>query len=135
MGEKVPEWKTDNRLKATKAGLKFLSSADDWFDKKKLAKTATVAFQKIKLHLEDRSAKKIAPRVTAECLEQFQTEIKKLREEGKLRVFGALEVTGVEIVHFEAPPGKKNHTFTALITACSKDYYKDEKTGELLRGD
>jgi predicted lipid-binding transport protein (Tim44 family) len=135
MGERVPEWKTDNRLKATKAALKFLARADDWFKQKELTKVATVAFQKIKMYLEERSAKKIAPRVTAECLEVIQKELRKLREEGKLRYFGPLEVAGVEIVHFEAPQARKNHTFTALITAISKDYYKDEKTGQLLRGD
>ena len=135
LGEKVPDWKLDNRLKATRAALKFLSCTDHWFGKKHLVKIADEAFRTLKASLEAQSAKKLEPLLTAECLEMVKTQIKDLRKNGRLRIFGQVEVTGVEIVHIEAPVGKNKHTVIALITAISKDYFKDVESGVILRGD
>ena len=134
MGERVPDWKIDNRLKATRAALKFLASADNAFSRKRMMTISANVFIKVKEALETRIPKAIIGVVTKDCLEKLVAEIKSMREEHKRHIFGRLEVTEVEIVHFEAPVGKKNQSFTALITAKSKDYYEDEKSGKLLRG-
>ena len=39
------------------------------------------------------------------------------------------------MVHFEAAGPIANHTFTALVMASSRDFFKDDKSGEVLRGD
>jgi hypothetical protein len=135
LGEKVPEWKIDGRRKATKAALKFLARSDELFSFNRLTEVADEAFRLVKDSLETRSSKQIEKRVTADCLDNLRAEIKKLRAEGRLHIYGKLEVLGVEIVHVEAPAGKKNHTFTALVSAKSKDYFKDAESGEVLRGD
>jgi hypothetical protein len=134
-GEKVPEWKISGREKATKAALKFIACTDNWFEKKYISDVADEAFRLIKEAIESRSLRGIEKRVTPECLEELQTEIRRLRQEQEAHVFGRVEVTDVDLVQFEAPVGKENHTFTAIISAKSKDFYEDDETGEVLRGD
>lgn len=134
-GEKVPDWKIASRQKATRAILKFLSYTDTWFEKKYVADVADEAFRLVKDAIEAGSIKGIERRVTPECLEEIRTEVKNLRKERERHVFGRVEVTGVMVLHVEAPAGKENHTFTALISAKSKDFFEDDETGEVLRGD
>lgn len=134
-GEKVPDWKTAARQKATKAALKFLSCTDNWFEKKYISDVADEAFRLVKEAIEARSLKGIERRVTPECLEELKSEIQKLRKEQELHIFGRVEVTDVDVLHIESPVGKENHTFTALISAKSKDFYEDDENGEVLRGD
>lgn len=135
MGERVPDWKIDNRRKATKSALEFISSDDKRFDRRHLVVVSNLAIKSVRSAVEARSSKKLDKLLTASCLAKVKAEIKGLREEGKIHNLSKLEVTDVEIVHLEAPEGKLNHTFIALITAKSKDYFQDEKTGEVLRGD
>ena len=47
-GEKVPDWKTAPREKATKAVTKFLSYTDNWFDPKYIREVADEAFRLVK---------------------------------------------------------------------------------------
>jgi predicted lipid-binding transport protein (Tim44 family) len=115
--------------------LKFLSYTDNWFERKYVADVADEAFRLVKQALEDRSIQGIERRVTPEHLEELRTEIKRMRKEREVHVFDRVEVTDVDIVHVEAPPGKENHTFTALISARSRDFFEDDETGELVRGD
>jgi hypothetical protein len=135
LGEKVPDWKIANRVKATTAALQFLSRKDNWFELKYLVKVADEAFRIVKGAIEVRSVKKAKPRVAASCLAQLQSEIDELRNEGELHLFGILEITGVDVVHVEAPAKLEKHTFTALISLRSRNFYQSDKTGELLRGD
>lgn len=134
-GEKVPDWKISGRVKATKAALKFISCTDNWFEKKYVGDVADEAFRLVKEALESRSLRGIEKRVTPECLTELQNEVKRLKREQEAHVFGRVEVSDVDIIHFEAPVGKENHTFTALISAKSKDFFEDDETGEILRGD
>lgn len=135
IGEKVPEWKIDRRQKATSAVLDFLAESDKYFSRKKMTIAALNAFGKVKSAIESRSTRAIERLVMPDYLQEVHSEIKKLRKEGKIHVFGKMEVSSVVFVHIEAPDGKKNHTFVALITAKSKDYLKDEESGKVLRGD
>jgi predicted lipid-binding transport protein (Tim44 family) len=134
-GEKVPEWKIAGRSKATKAILKFLSYTDNWFERKYVADVADEAFRLVKEAIEEQSVKEIERRVTPELLAELRKEIQEDRKEVQRHVFGRVEVTDVNILHVEAPAGKENHTFTALISAKFKDYVEDDETGELLKGD
>jgi predicted lipid-binding transport protein (Tim44 family) len=134
-GEKVPDWKITARVKATKAMLKFLSYTDNWFERKYLADVADEAFRLVKQAIEEGTIEGIERRVTPEHLEELRTEVKRMRKEHEVHVFDRVEVTDVDIVHVEAPPGKENHTFTALVSARSKDFVEDDETGELVRGD
>ncbi|HJZ89536.1 MAG TPA: TIM44-like domain-containing protein [Gemmataceae bacterium] len=134
-GEKVPDWQTAPRHKATKAILKFLSYTDNWYEKNYVSDVADEAFRLVKDAIEARSVQGLEKRMTPECLEDLRTEIKKLKKEREVRVFGRVRVTDVDVLHVETPPGKVNHTFTALISAESRDYVEDSESGELLRGD
>ncbi len=133
--EKVPEWKTSERSKATKAILKFLGYTDSWFDSKYLTEVADEAFRLVKESIADRSLEGVERRVTPEYLEELRGEIKQLKREREVRVFDKILVPTVQLVHVEAPPGKPNHTFTALITGKSRDFVEDDETGEIIRGD
>jgi hypothetical protein len=135
LGEKVPDWKLANRLPATEAGLAMLAKKDDWFDPPYLAKLAKAAFKGYKEAIESRSTKKIAERLAAECLEQLKEEVAKLKKRGETRVFSDPEIVDIQIVQFEAPASQAKHTFVALVSAKSKDFIRDEKTKEVLRGD
>jgi Tim44-like domain len=134
-GEKVPDWKIVARQKATKAILKFLSYTDNWFEKKYIADVADEAFRLVKEAIEARSIKGIERRVTPDCFDEISKEVKKLRKERELHIFGRVEVTDVDVLHVEAPTGKENHTFTALVSAKSRDFHEDDESGELVRGD
>jgi hypothetical protein len=135
LGEKVPDWKVKNRLAATKAALKFLGKADDWWDPKLMAGFAREAYLSVKEGITARATKKLRRLLTEKCLEGIQAEVEKLKKKGELHVLDKLEIEDVQMVHFEAAGPKTNHTFTALISASSRDFYKDDKSGELLRGD
>lgn len=135
LGEKVPDWKVKNRLAATRAALKFLGKKDDWWDPKLMAEFARAAYFAVKEGITDRATKKLARRLTDKCLEEVRAEVQRLKKKGELHVLDKLEIEDVQMVHFEAPAGKTNHTFTALISASSRDFFKDDKSGELLRGD
>jgi hypothetical protein len=135
LGEKVPEWKIAQRLKATRAALKFLAESDDEFSRKKLGSVALKAFREVKAAIEDRSVKGLETIVTEECLDGLKGDIQKLRKRGELRVLSPLEVTAFEVVQVEAPADIKKQTFTALISACSRDYIADDRTKKRLRGD
>ena len=134
-GEKVPEWKTAPREKATKAVAKFLSYTDNWFDPKYMTEVADEAFRLVKSAVADLTVEGIERRLTKDCLDEIRAEIKKLRKEREARVFDKVLVTNVQIIHVEAPKGKENHTFTALMTGKSRDYVVDDETGEKVRGD
>jgi hypothetical protein len=135
LGEKVPDWKLANREKANAAALKFLARTDDWFDAKYLAKIAGSAFRAVKAAVEGRATKKIQDRVTAECLDELKAEVKKLHKRGEIHAYSPVEVTEILVVHFEAPANAAKHTFTALVSARSRDYFRDDQSGEVLRGD
>jgi predicted lipid-binding transport protein (Tim44 family) len=135
LGEKVPDWKAGNRREATEAALRILSRADKRFTLKHLTDVANEVFLAVKAALEVRSWKAIKERVTADCLDKLKAEMKRLHDEGVKHVFSPVEITEIDIVHLEAPADKENHTFAALISAQSRDYYADEKTGKVMRGD
>lgn len=135
LGEKVPDWKLANRLPATKAALKFLARTDDGFDRKKLVGVAEKAFRGVKAALEERSGKALERYVGDAWLENMLTEIRGHRKKGERHVLSPLDVLDVQVVQFEAPAGLKNHSFTALVSAASRDYYEDDRTGKRLRGD
>lgn len=50
-------------------------------------------------------------------------------------MFDRINVTDVRVVHVEVPAGKERHTFTALISAKSKDFFEDDDRGAVVRGD
>src|SRR5262249_38318370 len=129
LGEKVPDWKVGNRAEATAAALKLLANSDDWFDPKYLGNLTEGAFKGYRSAVENRSSKKVGPRLGDRCFEELVAEIKRLRKKGELHVFGEPEITSVDIVHVEAPKSKDKHTFAALISARSRDFFADEKTG------
>jgi hypothetical protein len=135
LGEKVPEWKIKQRLKATRAALKFLTESDEAFSRKGLGAVALKAFRAVKLAIEDRTVKGLDEVVGPKAMEEIKDEIKKLKSKGELRIFGDPDVTGFEVVQVEAPADKKNHTFTALISAVSKDYIADDRSKKKKRGD
>jgi hypothetical protein len=135
LGEKVPDWKIKTRQEATTAALKFLSRTDPGFKLQSLAERAEEAFRAIKGAVEDRSTKAVENLVLADCLDELQAEIKKLRKRGEKRVFGDPEITEVQVIHIEAAGPPEKHTYTALISAKSRDYYADEKSGRVKRGD
>src|SRR4029079_8165991 len=101
----------DNRQKATTAVLNFLAEEDKYFGRKKMTIAALNAFGKVKSAIESRSTKAIERIVMPDYLQEIHSEIKKLRKEGKIHVFGKMEVSSVVFVHVEAPDAKKNHTF------------------------
>jgi predicted lipid-binding transport protein (Tim44 family) len=135
LGEKVPDWKAGNRREASEAALRILSRADKRFTLKHVTDVASEVFLAVKAALEVRSWKAIKERVTADCLDKLKAEMKRLHDEGIKHVFSPVEITEVDIVHLEAPEDKEKHTFVALISAQSRDYYADEKTGKVKRGD
>jgi predicted lipid-binding transport protein (Tim44 family) len=135
LGEKVPDWKFASRRAATAAALQFITRNDDWFDQEYITRVVDKAFRTIKEAIEVRSVKKIEKYVTANCLEELQSEMSKLKKKGDLHLFGQIEVTDVQVVQLQVPAQKLKQTFIALISAKSRDFYQDDKTGELLRGD
>jgi hypothetical protein len=135
LGEKVPDWKISPRKAAIKAALMYLSEDDKRFHKNYIANSVDAAFRVVKLSIEEKSTKQLAEYATGRCLDEAKAEIAKLKKKGEQHVFGDPEITDLCIVHLEVPEGKKNHTFTALVSVKSKDYVRADKTNELLRGD
>jgi hypothetical protein len=135
LGEKVPDWKTANRLAATVAALKMLGKKDDWWDPKNMSVFVERAFKSVKAAIETRSSKKIKDLVTPACLEKLKGQMAALKADKELHIYGKPDINGIEIVHFEAAGARTSHSFTALVSAVSKDFIQSEKTGEVLKGD
>jgi len=132
----VPDWKIDGRKKATKAALIFLTVNDDWFERKYITNVVHEAVGLIKGAIEARSTKKVKKLLTTRCQEELAEEVTALINKKRLRIFGEVEITGVDIVHVASPAATKSHTFTALVSLKSKDYIKrDNEAGEVLKGD
>jgi len=135
LGEKVPDWKFASRRAATAAALQFITRNDDWFDEEYITKVVSKAFRAIKGAIEVRSVKKVEHLVTDKCLEELQAEMARLKKKGDLHLFGQIEITDVQVVQLQVPAQKLKQTFIALISVKSRDFFQDDKTGELLRGD
>jgi hypothetical protein len=135
LGEKVPDWKVNNRIAATHAACMFLAKADDWFEPKYIIKITAGVFKAVKAAVEGRSIEKVAEKLGDECLEELRAEIAKLKKKKEKRVFGKPEVMEAQVVHVEAPANQKKHTVTVLVAARSKDYIVDAPSGEVKRGD
>lgn len=136
LGEKVPDWKIDGRKKATKAALIFLTVGDDWFERKYLTNVVFETVGLVKTAIESRSTKKVKKLLTPGCRDELTIEVTALLKKKRLRVFGEVEVTNVDIIHIAVPATRKDHTFTALVSLRSKDYIKrDDESNEVLKGD
>ena len=135
LGEKVPDWKTKNRLAATEAVLKFLAKTDDAFRRRQLTPVVTKAYFAVKEAIEERSAKNARALVTDDYLAKLRETIQHFKTEGERRVFGDVEVMAVDVVLVEAPAKQSAHTFTAMVSARSQDCIRDGESGKLLRGD
>ena len=134
-GEKVPEWKIAPRAKATKNVLKFLSERDQWFERKYLTEVAEEAVIVVREATERRSVERVADRLTSEYRDEFGAVVKRLRQEHERHVFEKVVISDVQIVHVEASGEKADHTYTALVDVKSRDYFEDDETGKLVRGD
>lgn len=134
LGEKVPDWKIGPRQEATTAALKFLARTDPGFKLQALTTLTEEAFRAVKAAVEARTPKAVDRLLLDEAYEEIQAEVKKLKKRGEKRVFGDPEVTEVQVVHVEAAGPPDKHTFTALVSAKSRDYHANEKTGKIVRG-
>ena len=118
------------RAKAVEAKISQLSSE---LDRMKAEASAEMARENARLQAG--TTKAIERLVSPDCLDELRTEMKRLRKEGQLHIFGHLDITEIRLVQIEAPTKPENHSFTALISIKSRDYFKDDKSGEVLRGD
>jgi hypothetical protein len=134
LGEKVPDWKIGPRQEATTAALKYLARTDPGFKLKGLAELAEEAFRSVKAAIEARTAKAVDELMLDDAYAEIQTEVKRLKKKGQKRIFGDPEVSEVQVIHIEAAGPPDKHTFTALISAKSRDYHAHEKSGKVLRG-
>ena len=134
LGEKVPHWKIGPRQEATTAALKYLARTDPGFKLQTLATLAEEAFLAVKAAVEARTPKAVDRLMLDDAYAEIQAEVKKLKKSGQKRLFAGPEVTEVQVVHIEAAGPPDKHTFTVLISAKSRDYHVDEKSGRITKG-
>jgi predicted lipid-binding transport protein (Tim44 family) len=105
------------------------------FSLKQIIAVVERAVGAVKTAIEERAPRKISGIATKAHREQLESEIKGLVKGRRLHVYGEVELLGVEIVHLEVPEERPKQGFVALVNLRSKDYLRDEKSGEVLRGD
>ena len=127
----------DISRKSVKTGrlLEFIAKQDAAFNRDELVKAATATFLKLQECWEKREYGPMQPLLMADLYGQHLAQIKGLARNHEINVIADLKVERVDIVNVRYTNQPEQREFTALFTARAKDYYLDDRTREVLRGD
>ena len=119
----------------TRKLLEFIARTDASVTPDVLMQTATGTFTKLQECWSAREYAPMQPLLMADLYAQHCDQLRGLRQNHELNKLEDLRIEQIDLIHLDYTDRKDTRSFTALFTAWLRDYYVDDRTGEVLRGD
>lgn len=115
--------------------LEFIAKVDPACTPGTLRELAERTFIKLQRCWQLRNCDDMKPVMMADLYEEHCAELRGLVRNHEINVITNLHVEKVHLVNVRYTHKENDRVFTALITATARDYYIDDRTQEVLRGD
>ena len=115
--------------------LEFLARQDPLLRPAELQKTVQATFLKLQECWTARDYAPMQPLLMADLYAQHCAQIAGMKRNHEINVIASLQVLRIDLVNVRYMNKPEQSEFTALITARARDYYKDDRTGNFVRGD
>ncbi len=125
----------EKKSRKTDTLLEFIAKTDEAFRKDALAGTARETFVKLQECWQAREYGPMQPLLMPDLYAEHCRQIEGQKRDHEINMIEGLTVLGVDIVNVRYTHKADQREFTALFTACARDYYIDDRTNAFLRGD
>ena len=115
--------------------LVFLARQDPVMRPDELQETVRKTFLKLQECWTARNYAPMQPLLMADLYARHSSQLAGMKRNHEINVIGNLQVLRIDLVHVRYMNKPDQSECTALITAKARDYYKDDRTGAILRGD
>jgi predicted lipid-binding transport protein (Tim44 family)/uncharacterized membrane protein YgcG len=115
--------------------LTFLSQQDPSVSPEALRRLTESTFQKLQECWQARDYAPMKPLMMPDLFNQHVAQLQGLVRNHEINRIENLKVEGIDLVNVRYTEKPEQREFTALITASARDYYVDDRTGKMLRGD
>ena len=127
--------KIEKKSEKTKKLLTFIGKTDEAWRPRKLSSRARKLFLLMQKQWQARDYEGIKDEMSPTIYKDHKRQLDGLRRNKEINVIEALKVLSVHLVNVRYTHDPKDREFTALITASGKNYYVDERTKKVVRGD
>ncbi|MEI6211194.1 MAG: polymorphic toxin-type HINT domain-containing protein, partial [bacterium] len=115
--------------------LEFLARQDPMMRPADLRQTAQSIFCKLQACWTARDYGPMQPLLMADLYGRHVQQLAGMKRNHEINVLDNLQVLRIDLVHVRYLNKPDQCQFTGLITARARDYYKDDRTGNMVRGD
>ena len=115
--------------------LAFLSQQDSSLSVEELRKRVDSTFRKLQECWQAREYSPMQPLMMADLFAQHTAQLQGLARNHEINRLESLKVEHIDLVNVRYTEKPEQREFTALITASAQDYYVDDRTQKILRGD
>jgi len=119
----------------TRKLLEFIAQQDSTVSPTLLKKTVESTFRKLQQCWQAREYEPMKPLLMPDLYADHLGQIRGMMRNHEINVISGLQVDAVDLVNVRYTLRKEDREFTALITATARDFYRDDRTSERLRGD
>ena len=123
------------KAEKTRKLLEFIARTDEAFAPLALGELVTGAFTQLQQCWQARAYEPMQPLLMPDLYLEHCQQLAGLQRNHEINIIGQLRVERVQIVNVRYPHAENQREFTALITATARDYYVDDRTQAILRGD
>ena len=115
--------------------LEFISKTDDEWKTNKLSARARKLFLTMQKHWQARDYLPIKDEISPVIYKDHVRQLEGLKRNKEINVIEGLKVNYVDLVNVRYTHKPEDREFTVLITATGKNYYVNERTKKMIRGD
>lgn len=130
-----PRTTIEAKVSKTRKLLEFIARVDDAFGEEKLRQQATATFLKLQECWQAREYTPMQALLMPDLFRTHSAQLEGMRRHHEINILQGLHVNEVDIVNVRYPRKAEQREFTALISARARDYYVDDRTRSVLRGD
>ena len=125
----------ESKAAKTRKLLEFLSRVDQAMAPGTLEERALSTFKKLQECWQARQYDPMKPLLMPDLYAEHCNQIRGLIRNHEINMLADLRVEHVDIVNVRYTQKENDREFTALISACARDYYFDDRTQKFVRGD
>ncbi|MFA7158405.1 MAG: TIM44-like domain-containing protein [Kiritimatiellia bacterium] len=130
-----PRDEIEPKAEKTRKLLEFIARVDQDFEPVKLTAMAKEVFLKLQECWQARAYEPMRPLMAPDLFAEHERQLAAMKAQHEINRMEGLRVDAIDIVHVRYMNDPAQREFTALITATMKDFYVDDRTGKILRGD
>ena len=130
-----PRSKIDPKAEKTRKLLEFIARVDQNFEANKLTAMVKEVFLKLQDCWQAREYEPMRPLMAPDLFSEHERQLAAMKRQHEINRMEGLRVDAVDLVHVRYMNDPAQREFTALITATMQDFYVDDRTGKILRGD